>query len=783
MAHPSDIRLIPDCRVSVAGKALDFATDGSLVKVQIDLDVDLFGQCVLTFNDPKLALINGDRFQSGTAIKVEVGFASKLARVFEGEVVSLEPQFRRDLPVSLRVVCQESLHRLALSQMTRSFLDVDDKQIVSQIANEHGLSGEGPAGTRQHILQGNVTDATFLRRIAQKEGKHLRIEGKKLIIAPPPKGPELTLLPGDGLRKVKIHIKANSQVEQVTVHGYDPRTKREFSGKARGEGVVGEGTKTSKGKTLSIAGHEPQPADSATAERMAKGRMRKLAEGYVVAQVETTGDAKLLPGATVKLEKMGANIDGSYRVEHALHFFSKHGYLVNFKAVRVAKAKPPRPARAPAAGAPPPSAPPKGAPAKAAAAKPADPKAADAAANGGAPAQAQIPGSTLDLTFEPSTGFCGDTIQIKGVGTRLPDGPVTITFKATQGSSPKLKAITAQIAGGKLAGQWQIANVDFGGGLNQVSLEASAAIAEKFTASALNVKGRSDAPSRHYSQQRSWSGFGVNAHFDQALVSFRNQVAVTFNILKGYGATWVNMSSAGITGKQGVPWDGYRWGRSASPRSMSPDQYWDGAAWQPMPRGFIVSPQLFGTIGFYASGAGYASPTGATYPEAFADYDFGSPAYTQRRSDWVSDTHARWTDAFLLRRKGCPSDSGVVCCNYSVEVALSFNTVSAHASGVVLVCAGALRSNTDTWFMDDDRIAVAAHEAGHYLDNPDEYAGGALDTSVNGDGAVNGIDANSLMGQNLSVVKKRHYAAFATMVRRLVKGAYGLDAEHEVVDK
>lgn len=125
----------------------------------------------------------------------------------------------------------------------------------------------------------------------------------------------------------------------------------------------------------------------------------------------------------------------------------------------------------------------------------------------------------------------------------------------------------------------------------------------------------------------------------------------------------------------------------------------------------------------------------------------------------------------------------MTCCNYSVEVTLGFTIVSAHASGVVLVCAGPLRSNMDTWFMDDDRIAVAAHEAGHYMDNPDEYVGGALDTSVNGDGAVNGIDADCLMGQNLTVVKKRHYAAFAIMVRRLVNGAYGLDAAYQVVDK
>ena len=346
MADNSTIRLIPACRVSVDGKKLDIDLDARLTRVEVDLDVDLFGQCVLVFNDLAQKLINGKEFQSGTPVKVEIGFGSKLAKVFEGEVVALEPQFRRDMPSSLRVVCQESLHRLALSQMTRAFNDVDDKEIVKKIANEHGLSSDAPAGSKQHVLQGNITDAVFLRRLAQKHGNRLRIEGKKLIIGPPPKGAQLTLGPGDGMRKVKVRIQTNTQVEEIAVHGYDPKTKKEFVGKAKGQGEVGEGAKKyGKGKTLSFAGHEHQPADTTTAEAMAKGRMRKLAEGHVIASIEAIGNPGMLPGAMVKLDKMGAQIDGTYRIEKALHHFSKHGYYVTFKAVRTAKARPPQPAR------------------------------------------------------------------------------------------------------------------------------------------------------------------------------------------------------------------------------------------------------------------------------------------------------------------------------------------------------------------------------------------------------------------------------------------------------
>jgi len=52
-------RLVPDCRVSVGGSPLRLEKGAALTRVTVDLDLDLFGQCVLQFNDPDLRLING----------------------------------------------------------------------------------------------------------------------------------------------------------------------------------------------------------------------------------------------------------------------------------------------------------------------------------------------------------------------------------------------------------------------------------------------------------------------------------------------------------------------------------------------------------------------------------------------------------------------------------------------------------------------------------------------------------------------------------------------------
>src|SRR5205814_1325126 len=70
-------------------------------------------------------------------------------------------------------------------------------------------------------------------------------------------------------------------------------------------------------------------------------RLQKIADGFVTAEMELIGDPRLRPEVQVELQKVGAQIDGIYRVDRARHRFSKHGYLVNLKAVRISTPQPP----------------------------------------------------------------------------------------------------------------------------------------------------------------------------------------------------------------------------------------------------------------------------------------------------------------------------------------------------------------------------------------------------------------------------------------------------------
>ena len=392
-----------------------------------------------------------------------------------------------------------------------------------------------------------------------------------------------------------------------------------------------------------------------------------------------------------------------------------------------------------------------------------------------------------DLRWEPAEGVCGDKINVVG-STDAPDGTsINFSLKAQQGSSPNLSGFTAQVNGGKVSQTWEIKDVSFKSGsafLESVSVAAQSTDANlPSNAAVLKVKAQLDTGEETFSADRAWGAISRHSEFKQKIEKFSSKITVSIKIMKGWGGAWVDLSSAGVTGKAGgCPWDGMRWARSVT-TGRTPNQYHDGKDWRSLPSGFHVTAANSGSTGFYKDGTTWRSLEGGTWPEAFADYDFDKAAYARRRAEWMTNTHDTWTDVFHLRRKGCQSQAGTRCCLYEVDVTLAFSVVNTYASDVILVCTGGIRASAGLWAYDDARIKAAANKTGQQMGNPDEFKGGAVDVSIADDGAVGGVDADSIMGQNLTGVKKRHYRSFAEMTQRLIKSTYGKDYAYEVVEK
>ncbi len=394
-----------------------------------------------------------------------------------------------------------------------------------------------------------------------------------------------------------------------------------------------------------------------------------------------------------------------------------------------------------------------------------------------------------ELAWTPTKGICGEKVSLKGKTNLL--GPIVhLALLPQQQVAAKPLRLSPKISGPQLSQlEWEIHDVplmlppsttypiiELAATTEQADVPSNVAV--------LSIQPLSDAVKQSYSQTHSWSGFSAHSRFDQKIEKFCCQVALKLSVLKAWGAYRVNLNSLGITGTAGgCPWSGYRWARATGANAMSPNEYYDGKAWQPIPSGFTGGTNE-SAVAFYRSGKQFLEiETGAPWPETFADYDFNAASYAAKRAQMEQVTYNTWSDKYFIRRCGCQSAAGTRCCIYTVELRLKLTEVTAPGPGVIALCPGALRSNTSVWFMDDSRAQVAAHESGHLIGLPDEYIGGGVDTSLNDDGASNGIDNNSIMGSGLSTVKKRHYRTIVEMTKKLISASYGRTYEYEAVEK
>jgi hypothetical protein len=267
--------------------------------------------------------------------------------------------------------------------------------------------------------------------------------------------------------------------------------------------------------------------------------------------------------------------------------------------------------------------------------------------------------------------------------------------------------------------------------------------------------------------------------------AYSTKVSSVFKFVPGWGGEVVKLGTA-VDAKTGglldgtLDYTGYRWMKLDDADLKR--KFWDGKAWQPLPKGFVLADVNNFAVGFYKDGKSFKCQYGGTWPGTFPDWDPEAKQHKQKIDAWEKNIHSTWTGKFDLKRKDCKS-SDPSCCRYATRFEAKFSKQATFAKGMLVVAVGNVRSNDQLFFLGESRIAMAAHEFGHHIGNPDEYAGATLDTSLNDDGAKNGIDTDSIMGQGLTKVKKRHFSKVHQVFAQRVTAEYGKSLSYEAVPK
>jgi hypothetical protein len=146
------------------------------------------------------------------------------------------------------------------------------------------------------------------------------------------------------------------------------------------------------------------------------------------------------------------------------------------------------------------------------------------------------------------------------------------------------------------------------------------------------------------------------------------------------------------------------------------------------------------------------------------DADVSAADLANVRATWEQAIEDRWSGAFDIERTGgdCP------CRRYTVNMDVQWVTSGEHHT--VRIRSGSGRADMTNWFITSTG-GTAAHEAGHMLGHPDEYAepDRCPNRTVTSD--------NSIMQTTAGQVRRRHYEPFATWISNRTCCQYQVAAE------
>ena len=343
---------VSGARIKIAGQ--EVATD-ALHALSIESEMDLPDMAVITLNNTEeYGYSHNTAF--GATVEVEIGATAAEAKsVFKGEMVALEPAWRDNGESQVTIRAFNRLHRLTRGKKSRTFVKMTDKDIVSKVAQDWGLSAEckGDINTKyDHIYQHNQSDFEFLKVRAARINYELRVDDTKLFFSQrKPEGDEIELKWGSknsdaSLQRFSARLNTGVAVKEVRVRGWNPDKHEEIIGIA-----TTTTTKLGKSDVWGDAGQkfggEPvwfdvdiPVTDKGVAEAIAKAKLEELRLSYITGEGQAKGNPDLKPGGMVKIVTGDSRFDGKYQLVGVSHQYSHKagstsgGYRTLFKVRR-----------------------------------------------------------------------------------------------------------------------------------------------------------------------------------------------------------------------------------------------------------------------------------------------------------------------------------------------------------------------------------------------------------------------------------------------------------------
>jgi hypothetical protein len=175
----------PLVAVGIIGMPLDSTAEKCLIRTVVDTHLHLPDMFELTFIDESGSVVSSAGLEIGTRIEILGAKASDTdtTSIIKGEITSVEA-ICHDAVIYSVVRGYEKAHRLQRAKRTRTYVNMTDSDIASQIARNAGLDigdVQSTSVTHDHIAQVAQTDWDFLSQRAREIGYETGVVDGKFI--------------------------------------------------------------------------------------------------------------------------------------------------------------------------------------------------------------------------------------------------------------------------------------------------------------------------------------------------------------------------------------------------------------------------------------------------------------------------------------------------------------------------------------------------------------------------------------------------------------------------
>jgi Bacteriophage probable baseplate hub protein len=327
-----------------------------------DAGANKFDQTAFKYSDK-------DTFNPWKDVEVQMGYyrngKSELRTMLIGEITTLTPNFPQGGAPTLNVRGLNLFHRFRTKQETKPFFNKKDSQIAKEIVEsiateirkkspqlklkldqkdfENNIKQEDPI---PYLLMNNQFPIRFLMERARDLGYELTMEearenGNREVTfhyrrTSDVKRKTYILEWGVSLISFQPTLQCANQVAELTVRGWNPKTKKEIKVTVKRSEIKGIVTPSELGvnepdltKKVEIVIDRPV-SNEAEAKLLATNRLKQIGEVLVEGKGKTIGVPDLRAGSKVEIKGLGTRFSGTYLVTGTTHSIGDGGYTTDF---------------------------------------------------------------------------------------------------------------------------------------------------------------------------------------------------------------------------------------------------------------------------------------------------------------------------------------------------------------------------------------------------------------------------------------------------------------------